>query len=195
MAAVAGNITAAILTASGGAGFSGTMMPPLAKGIGLAVEAWLPTGVVVKCGTVGTAGVGAVTGFLTVPPLPGAAALFASQGMAGPQSVTLINAIVTGISASVSGLPFAGPSASVGVGTALAKVTSANQAALVSILTAYLPASFGSQVETQTQIQFCSALGTVISAQLLLGFGSGAVVGTPTPSSAVGVATCAIVIS
>lgn len=195
MAAIAGKITTSILTAANGAGFNGTMIVPLATGIGLSVAQWLPTSVTVKCGTVGTAGVGVVTGFLTVPPLPSAAALFASQGMAGPQSAGLINAISLGISAGVTGTPFAGPSASVGVGAALGKVTSANQAALVSLLMQNLPATFASQEQTQTQIEFCSALGTVISAQLLLGFGSGAVAGSPSPASAVGTATCTLTVT
>lgn len=192
--ATATQITAAILQASSGQGLNGAMMQPLAAGIGQAVAVWLPKGVTVKCGTVGFAGAGVLTGTLTVPPLPGAAILFASQGMQGPQSASLATAISIGIATSVSGSTFTGPSASVGMGTALAKVTSANQADLVAMLVQNLPATFNSEVQTQTQIQLASAVGTIISAQLLLAFGVGMVVGSVSPVSAVGTTTCAVVV-
>lgn len=169
-------------------------MKPLAIAIGLAVEQWLPTGVSITAALAGTAGVGVCNGTLSVPPLPVASVLFASQGMAGPTAAPLANAVTLGIASSVSGLPFSGPSASVGSGAAIAKTTSANQAALVGLLVANMPPAFGAQ-ETQTQVQLSAALGTVISAQLLLGYGSGVVVGTTTPASALGTAVCALIVA
>lgn len=194
MPATASKITEAILAAASGQGLNGAFMTPLAVGIGQAVAAWLPS-VSINAATAGTAGTGVCNGTITVPPLPAAAVLFASQGMAGQQSTFLANAVSLGIAASVTGLPFTGPSVGVGTGAALAKTTSANQAALVTLLVQALPASFNSQEQTQTQIQLCSALGTVISAQLLLGFGSGVVVGTASPAAAVGTAVCAITVT
>lgn len=192
MPATAAKITDAILQAASGQNLNGAMMAPLATGIGLAVAQWLPTGVSINAATAGTAGTGTCNGSLTVPPLPAAAVLFASQGMAGPQSVFLANAVSLGIAASVSGLPFTGPSVGVGTGVAVAKTTSANAALLLSLLVQNLPAAFASQEQTQTQVQLASALGTIISAQLLLGFGSGVVIGTATPAAAVGTATCTL---
>ena len=195
MPATANKITADILAAANGSGFNGPVITPIAMGIGLAVAEWLPEGVVIKCGLAGFAGSGVVTGALVVPPLPAAAVLFASQGMSGPQSAALITAITAGISTSVSGLPFVGDSSSVGAGGGLGKVTSVNAASLAAKLMQNLPPTLGTEVETGTQIQFCSAVGTVIAAQLLLGVGAGGVAGIPTPASAVGTATCKVVIT
>jgi len=191
--AIAEKVSKAILSASNGFGLNGQIVNPLALAIGNSVAAWLSGSVTVRCVTAGTAGVGVITGVLTVPPLPGAATLFASQGMAGPQSPALASAITTGIMVGVSGAVFTGESKGVGSGTALAKVTSANLAALVSLLMQNLPAAMESQAQTQTQMQLATAVGTIISAQLLLAFGAGAIVGTVSPATAAGTATCTIV--
>jgi hypothetical protein len=194
MAGVASAISSAFLQAAAGQNLTGTSMPQMAEAIGQSVARWLPT-VTIRCGTVGCAGAGVVNGSLVVPPLPLAVVLFASQGMKGPSSAQLANAIVVGISASVSGLPYTGPSSTVGVGTALGKVVMVNQAALTSLLAASLPASFLTTVPTTTQPQLAAAIATVISAQLMLGFGAGVVVGSVSPTSAGGLASCQLVVS
>lgn len=194
MSGVAQLISSSIRQAAGGQGLNGSMVTPMATAIGQSVAEWLPSGVTIKAATVGSAGAGVVTGNLTVPPLPGAAPLFAAQGMGGPQSWRMANAISIGISGSVSGLPYAGPSASVGTGTAVGKVTMVNQAALIALLVKSLPANFSSEVNTPSQAQMAAAIGTIVAAQLMLGFGAGAVVGTASPAGAVGTATCSVVV-
>jgi hypothetical protein len=195
MSATAARVTQAIQQAASGLGLQGAFMAPLAVGIGQSVAQWLTTGVSVQAATVGSAGAGLCQGTLTVPPLPIASVLFASQGMAGPQSTPLANAVSLGISSALTGTPFTGPSAGVGSGVAVAKTTSANAAALVAILVQNLPAEFQSQEQTQTQIQLASALGTSIAAQLLLGFGTGVVIGTVAPVPAIGTSFCTLTVT
>ena len=101
-------------------------------------------------------------------------------------------AISLGISASVSGAPFTGLSATVGTGAAVAKVTWANASSLAPLLINNLPATFQSEVQTPSQAQLAVAISTIVAAQLLLGYGTGVVVGSASPAWAVGTATCTL---
>jgi hypothetical protein len=74
-------------------------------------------------------------------------------------------------------------------------VLSANSAALIGGLVQTMPAVFLSEVQTPQQKQLAAAIGTIIAEQMLLGFGTGVVVGIVSPASAVGAADCRLVVT
>jgi len=190
--ASASEISEAIINAASGLGLQSPSLSSIAIGVGVAVATWLPTGVLITAATAGTAGTGVCTGSLIVPTLPTAPAIFASHGMQGQMAPALATAISLGISTSLSGSSFSGPSAGVGIGAAQAKVTAVNLATLTPLVASTVPAALASQVVTSTQGQFTAGIAAIISAQILLGFGFGEVKGTPSPVPALGTAFCTL---
>jgi len=107
-----------------------------------------------------------------------------SAGMVGPVGPSLAMAVTNGISSAftVSG-QYSGVSSMVGSGNDVAKVTMANAGTLIGILNSVLVGSLG----TGSSIGMLSAgLGNGIASLLLLGTGTGVVMGTPGPYAATG---------
>ena len=131
---------------------------------------------------VGVSGVGAVNPVLTrltVPPsVPVMVGALVSAGAAGPMASSLGSAVATGVSSAFTASgQFTGLVAGVGNGVSTARVTVANPATLASAISTALSPVFGAGPALTILVP---GLSNGISAVLLLGTGTGQVVGTST---------------
>ena len=177
-------------------GFSivGQADPLLAQGIGNTIGAWAltPGNILVTGVTTGTGGAGAVLGKLGVPPVPGASAIMLGAGAIGPMASAIAESVNLGVSASFTAMAqYAGASVGVGVGADVSMVVSVQTGVLISMLMAFPPAYFAG-MPTGGQKPLCTGIGLIVSAQLALAVGGGAVVGPPSPSAAAGISNSVI---
>jgi hypothetical protein len=159
----------------------------LASAISTATQIWAqtPGNILVSGITSGVAGSGIVTGFLTVPPNPVlVTGIFNSLGIIGPNGLSLARVIGTGIPlALTSSAQYTGPSVGVSSGVDISKVTFANPATLIALLTSNMTSYFGGLGFTGAQL--APAIGNAIASLMLAGFttpGTG-IVAPVTPAS------------
>ncbi len=183
MALNSASITAAVISAApfpGGPGF-----PILANAIGLAVYTWavIPANVRLQGVTTGLAGAGAVLGSVIIPPNPAlASAIIASSGLVGPTAPLLATALGVGIPTAFLSAQYSGGSVGVSAGSDLSKITFANTATLIPLLTAFLAGSSSPIV--------ANAIASVVSGILLTGTGVGVVAPVaPAPGPGAGIST------
>lgn len=198
MPVVAPSITNGILTA-GGAKLNGPVWLGVAGAIGLSVEQWVRAGGITLTGvTTGTAGGGAVVNtpnaFLFFPPQPlPLTASTAAVSILGNMGQFAASAIGIGVANALnSSAGYAGVSIGVGAGTDLSKVTRADAAPLIGLLTANLNAV---GIGGQTGLLFAGAVGSGLAALALTGTSPfiGIVTGLPTPSAATGTSISQVV--
>lgn len=166
----------------------------LAVSLGTAIGSWalVPGNVKMLGNTQGTAGAGAVTGKVTVPPNPTFyRTAFTSFGLNGLSKSPLTIAISTAVATAFSTGVYVGNSKGVGVGNDISKIIFANTGSLVSILNSTFTASGIKGINSRVLAQ---AVSTGVTSQLLTGFGNGAVVGPPSPVPSVGVSNSNVVI-
>ena len=180
---------------SGGFPFDGVSFSQLASAIASGVVSWLPTGVVLKGVSVGTAGVGTIntpTTRLVLTPNPSLVISgLRSAGMEGPLSVSLGTVVALALAqvVSVSG-QYAGGVVGVGIGGDVSNVVTADGQALTRQLAAYMASMLG---PGPARAQMAAGLGTGIAALFLTVTGSGTVVGSPSLASATGQSTSVVV--
>jgi len=166
----------------------------LALAVGMGVAQWVavPGNVLVQGVTTGIAGGGTVTGTITVPPNPGAVSgTFASAGLLGPNSASLIKAIGVGVPAAFTAEAlYLGASVGVGSGSDISKITVANPTTLIPLITSNA-ASVGLAGPDTTRLAV--AIGNGVAALLLAGTGIGAVAGPGGPVPGAGTSTSRIV--
>lgn len=160
-----------ILKAAQGS-LDGPTMIVVADAVASAVSGWM----VGLSGTaVGSAGVGKVTGNLSVQPAPGIVlqALVAA-GVKGPLATVLATVLANGVSEAASTGTYSGTSFGVAVGTDTSKVTTAD----VVVLSGLLAEAFGSAAMADIlSIGIANGLAAML---LSTGTGSGQVAGVPT---------------
>jgi hypothetical protein len=164
--------------------FNGVNFDRLALGIGMGVASWAVgqpqnlalTGV--ATGLLGSGAILAPTSRLIVPPNPGLVqAALVGAGVAGVLAASLALVVSLGVSqAFTSAGQYTGPSATVGTGADVSKVTVSNPATLVGILNGTLLAAVGAGLSLTS---LAAGLGNGIASLLLQGTGTGAVVGSP----------------
>lgn len=111
----------------------GPTLDILCQALAAAITGWLPTGVALTGVTAGVVGAGTVTGTLVFTGTP-AAVLGAMGAFTGPTVSPLSVMLSAGLDAGLAGLPYAGVSVGVGLGTDISHVVSVNVPALASIL-------------------------------------------------------------
>jgi len=166
----------------------------LAQGIGNTVGTWAltPGNIQITGVTTGTGGAGTVLGKLGVPPVPGASAIMLGAGAIGPMALAIGEAVSLGVSAAFTATAqYTGASVGVGVGADVSKVVFVQTGVLISMLMAFPPAYFAG-IPTWGQKPLCTGIGLIVSAQLALAAGAGAVVGPPSSSAAAGTSTSVI---
>ena len=166
----------------------------LATAIGTAIGTWskIPSSITLVGATSGTAGVGAVSGKLTLAPNPTFyESAFVSVGLVGltktPLCVALSNAVATTFSTAL----YMGVSSGVGLGADTTKVVFVDGASLVSILNSTF-ASYA--IVGVNSSVLASAISIGVVAHLATCFGTGAVSGPPSPSVAIGISNSNVVI-
>ena len=175
-------------------GIVGVNAPVLSGAISLGVSTWssTPSNIVLNGATSGVAGIGSVTGKLTVPPNPALyESAFVANGLVGLQKTPLCIALSTAVSVAFSTALYQGSSQGVGVGVDTSKVVSANRASLISVLNSTFASNGIVGVNSSV---LATAISTGISNHLLTGFGNGAVLGSPSIFPSVGSSICNLVI-
>lgn len=188
MPLVPAQIAASIISASSFPG--GPTWPLTAQAIGRAISIWgtsNPANLAMAGITTGSAGAGTVLGSLTIPPNPSlVVSAFAANGMVGPTSLPIANAVAIGVSSSVTstGL-YTGVSVGVSSGGDVSSVVLANSVTLQAVLFTEMVSSYGGS-GTSTALM-AKALAEGISLLFLSGSGIGAVAPTgpvgPAPAS------------
>lgn len=178
-------ITAAIIAA--GPELKGPDFIRLAAVVGTATAAWaiVPGNVVLTGVTTGAVGAGQTFGKLTVVPvpLPVNFAMLAT-GLLGVNGASVGRAVGVGVATALNAsAAYQGVAVGVGVGADVSKVTFANPASLIGLITA---TASSSGMVGPTMPQLSTALGIGISGILLTGFGVGSVTGGAGPAPAVG---------
>lgn len=178
-------ITSAILGAN--PSLVGPAWIQTATAIGIAVQAWavIPVNVVLVGSVSGAVGGGAVTGkFLMSPaPLPVSAAV-AGAGLVGTQAQQVALAVGVGVGTSFNAsAAYIGTSVGA-IGVDVSKVTFANPAALIALLTANFTAQ---GVAGPIAPQLAVGLGNGIAAMVATGGGTGVAAGAAGPSPGTGV--------
>lgn len=152
--------------------FLGPTFLPLASAIATSTQIWAqtPGNILVSGITSGVAGAGVVLGALTVPPNPAiVTGIFNSLGIVGPNGLALARVIGIGVPLALSSsAQYTGPSVGVSAGTDLSKVTFANPATLVALLTSNMASYFGGLGFTGAQL--APAIGNSIASLALAGF-------------------------
>lgn len=189
---VAPPIVSASIIAAGPA-LKGTKWFQLASAIGTGVVTWsaVPSNVLVIGNTTGTVGGGAVTGKITIPPVPAPViASLSGIGVFGLQAPQVGTAVGIGIAnAYTASALYVGQSVGA-IGADVSKVTVANPATLVATLNLALTSQgFNGLVARQ----IASGLAPGIATLFLTGFGTGVAVGAAGPSPGTGVSTASIV--
>jgi len=171
--------------------FNGPAFQKFAIGFGNGVAAW-SLGQASNLGlsgiAVGTAGGGTVspptTKILIPPAVPLLLEALSGSGISGPVALSLATTVALGISkVFTSEAQYFGVAAAVGAGQDISKITVANPVTLTGLLLSNLTGAFGG---TGLHLpQLATGLARGISSQLLLGTGTGTVVGvaSPTPAS------------
>ena len=173
----------------------------VAQGVGNGVAAWLlsgPASFTLTGVTVGTAGVGAVSGTLTFPPSPGLVTLgLTSAGVVGPTAPLVAQGISIGLSVALSGTTlYTGVSTGVAVGTDTSVVSISNPATLTQLLLlnfSSLFVGFGGLPSGIGLISLSQGLGVGLSGQCQLATGIGIVTGSPSPTTTTGVSLSTVV--
>jgi hypothetical protein len=173
------------------------MLGPLwfqtATAIGIAVNTWaiVPANVVLVGSVNGTIGAGAVTGKFLMSPAPTPVnGAVAAAGLVGPLAQQIATAVGVGI-----GVSFNGAAAYVGtstgaIGVDISKVTFANPATLIALLTS----NFAAQgIVGPLSSQLAVGLGNGIAAMVLTGGGTGVAAGAPGPSPGTGVTRSSLI--
>lgn len=173
--------------AAGGFPFTGFSFDQMAWAVAFSVASW-GVGQKFNLGltgiATGTAGGGAVNPLvsrLVVPPNPGVViGSLASAGMVGALGVSLGTVVGLAIPKTFSTVgQYSGVSLGVGVGADVSKITTANAATLIPILSANLASFLGPGPASP---MMAVGLGNGIALLLLAGTGSGSVVGPPSIS-------------
>jgi len=151
----------------------------------------VPANVLVTGNTTGTVGGGAVTGKITLPPIPAPViASLSGLGVLGLQAPQVGSAVGIGIAnAYTASAIYVGQSIGA-IGANVSKVTFANPATLVASLNVALT---GQGFNGLVSRQLASGLAPGIVSLFLTGFGTGAAVGAAGPSPGTGVSTASIV--
>lgn len=172
----------------------GVNAPVLASAIGTAIGSWanVPSNISLVGVTTGTAGIGAITGKLTLAPNSVFyETSFSANGLNGvvKQSLclSLSNAVATAFSTAI----YVGQSYGVGVGADTTKVVFANGSSLVSILNSTFASHTLLGVNSRV---LATAISTGVVAHLATCIGNGAVVGSPSPVPSVGTSNSNVVI-
>ena len=178
-------ITSAILGAN--PTLTGPAWVQTCTAIGIAVQTWavIPANVILVGSVSGTVGGGAVTGkfFMQPVPLPVNAAV-AAAGLLGIQSAQVASAVGLGVSSSLNASAiYVGTSAGA-IGADISKVTFANPAALIALITANMAAQ---NIVGPVAAQLAIGLGNGIATMVATGGGTGAAVGAAGPAPGTGV--------
>jgi hypothetical protein len=166
-------ITSALQTV--GPEFRGPSFAQLSLAIGAAVHQWavLPVNLSLSGLVTGLSGAGIVTGVVTVPPnVPSTLAIFSSNGLNGPNGVSLARTIGVGIPLAFSSAAYTGGSIGVSTGLDVSKVAIANAITLLPLLISNFTAF---AVGGPTAIQVANAVSQSVSVLLLQGVGAGTV--------------------
>jgi len=184
-------ITSAILAAN--PSLQGPAWFQTATAIGIAVQAWAvtPTNVLLIGSVSGAVGGGAVTGkFFMVPaPLPVSAAV-AGAGLLGLQASQVALAVGIGVSTSLNASAIYIGNSAGAIGVDISKVTFANPATLIALLTANMAAQ---GIVGPVAAQLAVGLGNGIAAMVATGTGTGAAVGAAGPSPGTGVSRSSLI--
>jgi len=166
------NQIAAQIQGCGGSALSGPQFQRLALAIGQGVATWavVPSNVTLVGVATGAAGSGTAQGGLTfVPNTP--AFTGALTGFAGPSGLVLGNAVCLGLTAALNASARSlGVSPTVGVGTDISKVVSANATTLQGSLTA---AFAGQNFSGPSGLRLSAELSVAIAALFMTGVGRG----------------------
>ena len=173
----------------------------VAQGIGNGITAWLLGGVVnfsLVGVTIGTLGVGAVSGRLVFPPSPALVTLgLTSVGVVGPTAPLIAQGISLGVGTALSSTAlYTGVSTGVAVGTDTSVVSVSNPASLTQALYLSLSsvfASFGGLPSGIGLISLSQGLGIGLAGQCQLATGTGIVTGGPSPTSATGTSLSTVI--
>ena len=174
------------IVAAGISTLKGPQFLQIAKGVGNAVFSWIqsPTNVALSGVTTGQAGAGTVNGLVTVPAaIPVMINALSSAGLKGPNAVPLSTALSLGISASLSTANYSGVSVGVSVGSDTSKISVVNPITLIPLLLDSLASSM--QGSGPSLGILSTGIANGVSQQLQAGFGTGVVVGVPTPIPAI----------
>jgi len=177
---------------------SGPAFDKLALGIGIAVQTWgvgnqSNLGLIgATTGTVGAGIINPVTTKLVVPPaMPVVLLALIGAGMVGPLTQPLAAIVALGISQSFTiSAQYAGPSAGVGLGADVSKITTSNGSTLITALMNALTATSGSGSGLSIM---ATGLGNGIANLLMLGAGIGSVNGPPAPAPGAGTSKSMVV--
>jgi len=184
--------------ASGGFPMNGVNFDRLALGLANGVCAWgigQPQNLGLTGITSGTVGAGIInpgTTKLIVPPtVPVVLGALAGAGMVGPLAESLAVVVTLSISQAFSTAgQYTGPSAGVGLGSDVSKISISNPATLIGLLMTNLTAALG---PGSALAIMATGLGNGIASLLLLGMGIGSVNGPPAPSPGAGTSICVVV--
>ena len=187
MALTTPSLSGAIIS-FGQARFPGSqVIPKIAPAVARSILAWVsaPVNVTMLGITAGTAGTGSVNGKVTLSGPPNiVSAGLAQAGVTGPSSAGVGLSVGAGVVSTFnSSAQYTGASIGVAAGGDTSKVTNANLAALIPILLANLSAQAVAGVNNTS---LATGLATGIANLLLTGAGLGGVVGSPSPTAAVG---------
>lgn len=179
--------------------FGGISYDLLAQGVSSALIAWgvgQPQNLALTGLATGVSGAGTIFMLASKIVLPVNVGVvqagLTGAGMAGPLAGSLAVAMATGLSQAFTSFgQYQGVSAGVAMGTDISKVTVANTATLVGILTSTLAAVLGAGPALP---MMATGLGVGITGLLLLATGSAAVTGVPTvpPAAVTGVTTSVV---
>ena len=173
---------------------SGLQSVPIATAFGTAVGTWalIPTSIMLTGATTGTAGIGKVTGLMTLAPNPSPyIAALSGMTISGIQIAPLATALSIGAASGFSTGIYNGITAGVGIGGDTTKVTGANPATLIPLLQASFAGMGQVGLASST---FCTALATAVANHVLFGTGVGIVTGVPAPAPGVSTSTSTLVI-
>lgn len=168
----------------------------MALGLSAGVAAWAvnqPQNLALQGTASGSLGSGSITsGKLVVAPNPPVViAALASAGMVGPLSVSLGTIVGLAIAKTFTqGGLYTGVSPSVGVGADVSKVIVSNASTLIPVLLGTLGSYLGPGPGMPLMAM---GLGNGIAQMLMLGAGTGSVVGSSGPSPATGITTSVVV--
>ena len=184
-------ITAAILTSN--PSLTGPAWMQTASAIGVAVQMWavIPANVILVGSVNGTIGAGGVTGkFLMVPaPLPVSVSV-AAAGLVGPKAAQMALAVGSGVGISLNATAGYVGTATGAIGIDISKVTFANPATLIALLTSNMAAR---GIVGPVAAQLSIGLGNGIAAMVLTGGGTGVAAGAPGPSPGTGITRSSLI--
>lgn len=185
--------------ASGGFPFAGFKFDQFASGVANGVAAWAigqPQNVAlqgISTGAVGSGVVALPTTRVFVPPtVPLMVAAFSGAGYNGPLAPSLATVVTIGLSGAFTKFAgYTGPVVGVGAGQDVAKVIVANPATLQPLLASSLLGSLGGLGPSGVSLTVGLANG--IAGLILLGVGTGTIIGSPGPGPGSGTSTSVIV--